>query len=179
MDDADCVVPAGVRVPEPDRRAVPAVLRSQLWHHLLQAGWRRRPAAVAAPVLVLWPPRGLYPDSAGDGDCVGSASDLLAQANLWLCVCGLFRRGDRLPGLHCLGAPYVRHRDGAADQCAVFGWQLPDRRANRREDLQLDRDAMAWQYPAQDAAVLCGWLCGYVHHWWYQRYYAGLPADRC
>src|SRR4051794_33124857 len=159
MDDADCVVPAGVRVPEPDRRAVPAVLRSQLWHHLLQAGWRRRPAAVAASVLVLWPPRGVHPDSAGDVNCVGSSADLLTQADLWLYVRGLFRRGDRLPGLHRLGAPYVRHRDGATGQRAVLSWQLLDRRADRREDLQLDRDAVAWQYSAEDAAVLCGWLC--------------------
>ena len=144
VDDADRVVPAGVRVPQPDGRAVPAVLRPQLRHALLQAIRRRRPAALAAPVLVLRPPRGVHPDPAGDGDRVGSAADLLAQADLRLCVRGLLGRGDRLPGLHGLGAPHVRRRPGAADQRAVLrAATLPDRRPDRREDLQLDRDAVA------------------------------------
>src|SRR5690242_9011508 len=133
---------------------------------------------MAASVLVLRSSRSVYSDPAGHGNCVGGAADLLAQADLRLRVCGLLRRGDRLFGLHRLGASYVRRGDGAADQRAVLGWQLPDRRADRREDLQLDRDIVAGQYPASNTAVLRGWLCGDVYHRRDQRRYAWLAADR-
>ena len=44
------------------------------------AGRRRRPAALAAPVLDLRPPRGLHPDPAGDGHRLRDPADVLAQA---------------------------------------------------------------------------------------------------
>ena len=47
-----------------DRAGVPAV-RPLLRHELLHHCGRRRPAALAAPVLGLRPPRGLHPDPAG------------------------------------------------------------------------------------------------------------------
>ena len=80
LEDAHHVVPAGVRLPGHHRRADPADVRPLLRHELLLRAERRRPAALAAPVLDLRAPRGVHPDPAGDGHGLGDPAGLLARS---------------------------------------------------------------------------------------------------
>ena len=97
----------------------------------------RRGAAVAAPVLVLRPPRGLHHRAAVLRHHQRDPAGLLAQADLRLQDAGL--RHDRHRGAVGVGvgAPHVRHRPGAA--AVLRDHDDADRGAHRGEVLQLDR----------------------------------------
>ena len=73
---------------------------------------RRRPAALAAPVLDLRPSRGLHPDPAGVRPRLRDPADVLAQAALRLPGDGVLGHPHRLPRLRRVGAPHVRRRHG-------------------------------------------------------------------
>ena len=76
---------------------------------------------VAAPVLVLRPPRGVHPDPAGLRGDLRDHPRLLPKADLRLRLHRLLFRGHRLPELHRVGAPHVRGgHELAAD--AVFAF---------------------------------------------------------
>ena len=80
LDVVHRAVPARAGVPgDHDRAGLPPV-RPVLRHGVLHAERRRRPAALAAPVLDLRPPRGLHPDPARVRAGLGDSADLLAEA---------------------------------------------------------------------------------------------------
>ena len=110
-----------------------------LGHALLRPERRRRPAALAAPVLVLRPPRGLHPGPAGLRDHLGGRPGLLAQADLRLPVRRRLGRRDRLPVADGLGAPHVHGRHG-----------LDGRRVLRRR--------RAWSSRSRPAIKIFTWL---------------------
>ncbi len=84
------VVGAGDRVPAAavaagaGRRADDAADRPQLPHDLLRAGGRRRPDPLPAPLLVLRPPGGLYPDHSGLRHHQPGRLDLFEEAGVRL-----------------------------------------------------------------------------------------------
>ena len=79
---------------------------------VLDAQRRRQPAAVAAPVLVPRPPRGLRPDPAGDGHGGRDHRQQHAQAAVGLPRAGLLGLLRRLHVVHRVGAPHVPDRHG-------------------------------------------------------------------
>ena len=114
-----------------ERPAVPrAFLRSR-------AG--RIAATVAALFLDFRTSRGLHRCAAGVRDDLGNHSGVLAQADLRVSVHGDIHGRDRVPELWRLGASYVRGGAGTQFSRGVCRSQHADRRANRDEDLQLDR----------------------------------------
>src|SRR5262249_42561761 len=85
---------------------------------------------MAAPVLVLRPPRGLHRGSAGDGYGIGHFVDLLQETDFQLPHDGLLHGGNRRSQLRCMGASHVRqwdesifglglHADNTADRGAI------------------------------------------------------------
>ena len=62
--------------------------------------------------------------------------------------------GDRLPRPARLGAPHVRDAEPDGRARLLHARLVPDRRADGREDLQLDRDAVARHDRVQDAAAV-------------------------
>ena len=104
---------------------------------------RRRPAALAAPLLVLRPSRGLHHDPARVRDHLGGPAGLLPQADLRL-------QGSR--DLDGVAIGFSRFssgrttcsRSGCRSALDVFFCQHDDHRdPDRREDLQLGRDDLA------------------------------------
>ena len=64
--------------------------RPQFQYHLFRSGRGRRPHFVPALVLILWSPRGLYPNSSWLWDRVSDLSKLLGEeASIWLSWYGL------------------------------------------------------------------------------------------
>jgi cytochrome c oxidase subunit I len=104
------------------------------------AAGRRRPAAVPAPVLVLRPPRGLHHDPARLRDDQPDRRDLLAQAGVRLSRHGLCHGRDRLHRLRRVGAPHVHGRHERRHARLFHGRDDGHRRADRHQDLLLDRD---------------------------------------
>ena len=80
----------------------------------------RRPAAVAAPVLDLRPPRGLHPDPAGLRHRVRGHPGLQPQADLRLPVHGRLGHRHRLHGLGRVGPPHVRLGHRARSRWPAF-----------------------------------------------------------
>ena len=112
-------------------------------------------AAVAAPVLVLRPPRGLHPRAAGLRGLLGDPAGVRAQADLRLQGDRGGDRRHRLPRHARVGAPHVRDADEHRRAGVLHALELPDRGADGREDLQLGRDAVARHgRVARAAAVL-------------------------
>ena len=101
---------------------------------------RRRPAAVPAPVLVLFPSRGVHHDSALDGSGQRNYSVLLAQAHFRLQVRGPVEHQHRRFRLSGLGPPHVRGRNFALCRADLLRPQLPGCRPFGHQGLQLDRD---------------------------------------
>src|SRR5262249_43966606 len=110
LDADDHGVPAGLRAAEHHRRGLPAALRPPFRNALLPGAQRRRPIALATPLLVVRPPRGVHPDLTRVRHRVGDLAGLLWQADLRLHLYRLVGRSHRLPELHRLGAPHVRGR---------------------------------------------------------------------
>src|SRR6266540_2439726 len=76
---------------------------------------------------------------------------LLAQADLRLPPDGPVAAGDPRARLLRVGAPHVRQRHGRLPPRADDAHDAADRRADRREGLQLARDAVGGAYPFRDA----------------------------
>ena len=128
--------------------AFPAVILATMLLELERAfGWPffiadegRRPAAVAAPVLVLRPPRGLHHLPAGRRHGVDDRADHGAHAARRLPADR--RRADRhrLLQLRPVGAPHVHHRHPGAVARLLLGRQHGGRDAERHPGVRLDRD---------------------------------------
>ena len=95
LDDDDRAVPAGVLAAGGDGRVVPAHLRPTLRLELLQRRARRRPAAVAAPVLDLRSSRGVHPDPPVVRHRLGGHPGLQSQARVRLPVHGVLGHRHR------------------------------------------------------------------------------------
>ena len=80
--------------------------------------------------------------------------------------------GCAVPGR--VGAPHVRHRRGAAAVLRVP--DLPDRRPDRHQVLQLDRHHVAGPVDLRDADAVVGRLHGHLPLRWPDRRAAGQPA---
>ena len=132
-----------VALTSPRRDRDDAAAGPQLRHRLLRSGAGRLGAALAAPVLVLRAPRGLHPRAAGVRRLLRDPAGVRPQADLRL-------QGDRgghgrhrLPRHARVGAPHVRDADVDRRARVLHALELHHRRADGREDLQLDRDAVA------------------------------------
>ena len=115
----------------------------QLRHALLRPDRGRLGAAVAAPVLVLRPPRGLHPRAARLRRLLRGAAGVRPQADLRLQGDRGLDRRHRVPRPARVGAPHVRDADVDRRARVLHALELPDRGADRREDLQLGGDAVA------------------------------------
>ena len=122
-------------------------------HPFLQPGRRRRRAALAAPVLVLRPPRGLHHLHPRARLHVVDHPDLRTPADLRLHGDGAVADRDRVPGLRPVGAPHVRDQPAGARQELLHGGQHDDRDPVGGADLLLDRDAV--DRPARLQARRC------------------------
>ena len=111
--------------------------------HVLRPDRGRLGAAVAAPVLVLRPPRGLHPRAAGLRRLLRGAAGVRPQADLRLQGDRRLDRRHRVPRPARVGAPHVLDADVDRRARLLHALELPDRGADRREDLQLGGDAVA------------------------------------
>ena len=122
---------------------------------LLPARGRRLADPLPARLLVLRAPRGLHHDPARDGDHLGDPPRLRAQADLRLQGDRALDGRDRLLLAARLGAPHVHGRAPDVPQHLVHARVDGDRGADRDQDLQLARDALAREHLARHAdAVL-------------------------
>ena len=96
---------------------------------VLRPHWRRRPAPVAAPVLVLRPPRGLHHGPARLRDDLGDPARIRPQADLRLQGDRGGDRGDRVPRHAGVGAPHVHDADGDGRAGLLHAGVVHDRRA--------------------------------------------------
>ena len=138
VDDPRHPVPAAVRHPGDHRGPGAAHLPAPVRRHVLLRRGRRRPAAVAAPVLDLRPPRGVHPRAAVVRHRQRGAAGLLQEAAVRLPVRRLLRCGDRLRRLGRLGPPHVRLGPRAGERRRVLRRDDGDRHPDRRQDRQLD-----------------------------------------
>ena len=111
---------------------------------------------VAAPVLVLRPPRGLHHGPAGLRDHLRGHPGVLAQADLRLQGDRRVDRRDRVPGHARVGPPHVRLADPGRRARVLHAELVPDRGPDRGQDLQLDLDPVARIDRDDDLAVLRG-----------------------
>ena len=144
-----------IGIPAADRRGHPARAGAGLRHAVLRRDARRRPAAVAAPVLALRPPGGLHHLPAGGRHGVDDAAELRPDAR-WSAT--RWRRHGRdlgrLPQLRALGAPHV-HRPGCRIMSLAFfsAASIGDRDPDGHPGLRLARHAVA------TASRCCGRRC--------------------
>ena len=122
------VVPDPACVPDPDRCPVRAAGRPA------PRGARVRPRQrrcdpLAAPVLVLRPPRGLHPGAAVLRHRHRGDPGVRSQAAVRLQGHGVRDARDRRPVRGGVGAPHVRHRRRAA--AVLLAHDVPDRGADR------------------------------------------------
>ena len=136
----------------PHERADHAVHRPQLRRPLLRPGQRRQRGPVPERLLVLLAPGGLHHGPAGDGHHQRGPPGLHAQAAVRLQGVRVRDGRHRRPRLLGLGAPHVH--DGRGVPAVLQPHDVPDRGADGRQDVQLDRDAVARQAGVQDAAAV-------------------------
>ena len=169
------VAPGAARVPAAHRGAVRAGGRPAPGRARLRPGQRRSPV-VAAPVLVLRPPRGLHHRAAVLRDRHRDLPGVLPQADLRLHHAGVRDAVDRRVVGRGVGAPHVRHRRRSAAVLLVH--DVPDRGADRDQVLQLDRHDVEGPADLRDADAVLGRLPGDLPAGRPDRCAAGQPADR-
>ncbi len=151
LDGAGRAAPARVQPAGDHDRPGRAAVRPAVRDALLRRRRGRQPRAVAAPVLAVRPPRGLHPGPAGDGDRVRDPAGVRAQAAVRLPVRRVQRDRDRVHRVRRVGAPHVRGRPRAGGEHGVRGLDDDHRDPDRREDLQLARDAVERRPALRDA----------------------------
>ena len=141
-----------VLVPAADRRAGRAADRPASGRHVLRSGAGRRPGPLAAPLLVLRPPRGLHPDPAVLRD-LSEVMPVFSRKPIF---------GYRSMVLASLRSRATRWRSGRTTcsrpapvnlpffSIASFLIAVP----TGHQDLQLDRDDVARPDPLHDADAL-------------------------
>ena len=156
--------PGAARHPDPGGCVDHAALRPDSGDRLLPAGHRRRAVAVAAPVLVLRPSRGLHPDSSRHGHDVGRALERGTQAHLRLPRHGARHCVHRIPELDRVGPPHVPERDEPDARHDLHGHDHGDRRAIRDQGLQLARNDLEGRHPPPYADAARPRIRLDVHH---------------
>ena len=141
-------IPDPARVPGAHRGVAEPGGGSTLRRARVRPGQRRHDP-VAAPVLVLRPPRGLHRRAAVLRHRHRGDPGVLPQAAVRLQGHGVRDARDRRAVLGGVGAPHVRHRRGAA--AVLLADDVPDRGADGREVRQLGRHAVAGQDHLRDA----------------------------
>ncbi len=111
VDDPDLLGPADLRPARRRRGGDDAAHRPALRHPLLRRCGRGLGDPVAAPVLVLRPPRGLHHGAAGIRHHLRDPPGVRAKADLRLQGDRGVDGGDRVPRLPHVGAPHVRGPD--------------------------------------------------------------------
>ena len=97
---------------------------------------------VAAPLLVLRPPGGVYRHPSRDGRHVAHSLDLLPQAGLRLPRDGARDFRDRVHQLYRVGPPHVHERDESLLEHGVLDLHPGGRRTVGNQDLQLAGDVV-------------------------------------
>ena len=115
--------------------------RPPLRHPLLRPDPARLAGLMAAPVLVLRPPRGLHHDLARVRDDLRDHPGVQPQADLRVQGDRRLDRRDRVPRDARLGPPHVRLAGADRRARLLHAELVPDRHPDRGQDLQLDRDA--------------------------------------
>ena len=129
-------------------------------HALLQPGRGRRRAAVAAPVLVLRPSRGLHHLHARRSASSRRSSPTFARRPIFgypAMVLSLIATAFLAFG--AVGPPHVRDRPARARQELLHRGEHDDRDPDRRADLLLDRDAV--DRPARAASTPLLFVLGF------------------
>jgi len=111
LDHAHAVRPHPLRVPAARECAHHVAARPKSRDDVLHRG-RRRPGPLAAPLLVLRPPRGVHPGAPANGDHQLRAAEVLGAQAVRVQVRRLLDAGHRRPELRRLGPPHVHRRDG-------------------------------------------------------------------
>ena len=102
----------------------------------------RSAAALAESVLVLFASRRVHHDLAGDGHRLRCVRRFHSTPRVRLSLDGLGADCNRSVGLHRVGASHVHDRRRLP--AVLHGRNVPDRGANRGQDVQLDHDDVAW-----------------------------------
>ena len=139
----------------------------------LRRGHRRR-HAVAAPVLVLRPSRGVHHRVAVLRHHHRGAAGVQQEADLRLHRPGRRHLVDRGPVGRGVGSPHVRHRRG--QPAVLLLHDVPDRRPDRGEVLQLDRHDVGRQHHDGHAHALGRRLLDHLPLRWPDRRRPGQPA---
>ncbi|CAA9295226.1 MAG: Cytochrome c oxidase polypeptide I, partial [uncultured Gemmatimonadetes bacterium] len=155
-----------------------AGLRPAGGHPLLQPGRGRRPAALAAPVLVLRASRSLHHVHPGNRVRVRDHPRVRAAQDVRAHGAGAGAGGHGVPELRAVGAPHVHHRPSAAGAELLHGRQPDDRHPQRRADLLLARDALGGAAAPADAAAVRHRLHHRLHDGRDHRRDGGLGAVR-
>ena len=130
-------------------------------------GWR--PAALSAPVLVLFAPGRLHHDPAGHGRGQRDDHLFLSQAAFRLQVRRLREPRHRHLRLHRLGPPHVRHQPVDLRGDGVFHLEFPRVRAVGHQGLQLDGYPVQRPHHLPHADALRARLHRAVHHRGFER----------
>ena len=144
--------------------AVMLLLDRMVGTELLRARRRRRPAAVAASVLVLRPSRSLRHRTAGLRNHDGNHAGVLAQADLRLPHDSHFSNRCRSAELRRVGASHVRQRDGSASRDPVQHHDDPHLGAVRDHGVRDDRDVVARLDQSHDPDAVRARRTGDFHH---------------
>src|SRR5262249_23982280 len=140
---------------------------------------RRGPAvALAAPVLVLFPPGRVHHDPAGHGHGLRYHLHVCPPAPVRLPGDGVFDRRDRRPRLYRVGPPHVPERHGPAPGHRVHDRHHHDRVTLGRESVQLAGNALAPRSPVYHRHVERPGLCEFVRHRRLERHLHGGDAGR-
>ncbi|CAA9350922.1 MAG: Cytochrome c oxidase polypeptide I, partial [uncultured Gemmatimonadetes bacterium] len=141
-----------------------ADVRPGVRHAVLQRGRGRRPAALAAPVLDVRPPRGVHPDPSHHGNGVGGASHVQPQAALRLQRDGVLGGADRLAGLGRVEPPHVRGGHGPHRRQLLRPVDDAHRHSHGHQGVQLAGNHVGGRHPLHHGHAVLHRVHRHVHH---------------